>query len=44
MWFNLAAAQGFETARNNRDEVAEGMTPAMIQEAQRLAREWRPKK
>jgi TPR repeat protein len=40
MWFNLAAAQGNETGRKNRDLVAKQMTPADISEAQRLAREW----
>ncbi len=44
MWFNLAAAQGHEQARENRDIISDGMTPAQITEAQRLAREWRPKK
>ncbi len=44
MWFNLAAAKGEETARKGLDLVAEEMTPAEIAEAQRLAREWRPKK
>ena len=43
-WYNLAAAQGNDTARKSRDRVAEKMTPAMVQEAQKLAREWRPKK
>ncbi len=43
MWFNLAAAQGHEDARKNRDIAAESMTPADISEAQRLAREWVPK-
>ena len=40
MWFNLAAAQGDEGARDNRNRVADMMTPAQIEEAQRLAREW----
>ncbi len=44
MWFNLAAAQGTELARTGRDMVAENMTPADLSEAQRLAREWKPKK
>ncbi len=42
MWFNLAAAQGNELGRENRDIVAERMTPAQVAEAQRLAREWKP--
>jgi len=43
MWFNLAAARGEEKARENRDIVAKQMTTAQVVEAQRLAREWRPK-
>ncbi len=44
LWFNLAAAQGNELASKNRDIIADNMTPAQINEAQRLAREWKPKK
>ena len=44
LWYNLAAAQGNELARKNRDIVAKKMTSAQIAEAQRLAREWKPKK
>ena len=40
MWFNLSAAQGNENAVKGRDLVASEMTPAQIEEAQRLAREW----
>ncbi len=44
MWFNLAAAQqGGELARTQRDELARRMTDDQIEEAQRLAREWKPK-
>jgi TPR repeat protein/uncharacterized protein YecT (DUF1311 family) len=43
MWFNLSAVQGNEEAIKYRDEVAEEMTRAQIAQAQRLAREWRPK-
>ena len=47
MWFNLAAANLPETERDlavrNRDRVAAKMTPAQIAEAQKLAREWKPK-
>jgi hypothetical protein len=42
MWFNLAAAQGNEDARQNRDSVAKVMTPDQVAEAQRLARQWKP--
>ncbi len=43
MWLNLAAAQGNELARINRDRLTQQMTPVQLAEAQRLAREWRPK-
>jgi TPR repeat protein len=43
MWLNLAASQGEANAARNRDIVAASMTPDQIAEAQRLAREWKPK-
>ena len=43
MWFNLAAAQGNDDAKAARDIVAKRMTPEQLAEAQRLAREWKPK-
>ena len=43
MWWSLAAAQGFELARKARDRLAAHMTPAQLVDAQRLAREWKPK-
>ena len=48
-WFNLAASrfprgEARDQAVKNRDFVAKRMTPAQISEAQKLAREWRPKK
>ncbi len=43
MWYNLAAARGNESARKNREMIAENMTTGQIAEAQRLAREWKPK-
>jgi len=43
MWYNLAAARGSKDARKFRYDLAEKMTPAQIAEAQRLAREWKPK-
>jgi hypothetical protein len=49
-WCNLAAARFSASEREdrekaviNRDRVAAKMTAAQIAEAQRLAREWRPK-
>ncbi len=43
MWYNLAAARGQKDAGKWRDNLAEKMTPAQIAEAQKLAREWKPK-
>ena len=42
MWFNLSAAGGYP--EQVRDEIAEHMTPTQIAEAQKLAREWEPKR
>jgi uncharacterized protein len=44
MWYNLAAAQGDEEARARRKETSALMSPALVVEAQKLARDWRPKK
>jgi len=41
MWAYLAAAQNQENATKLRAALAEGMAPAQIAEAQRLAREWK---
>jgi len=43
MWANLASSQGDEGAVKKRDALAAVMTPQQIAEAQRLAREWKPK-
>jgi uncharacterized protein len=43
MWFNLAAVGGDKDAVKGRDILAAQMTPAQIAEAQKLAREWKPK-
>ena len=43
MWFNLATAQNDANAAKNRDIVAAKMAPAQIAEAQKMAREWKPK-
>ena len=40
MWWNLAAAQGNETAQMNKDRLEQSMTREQIAEAQRLSREW----
>ena len=44
MWRNLAAAQGEEIGKTARDALEGSMTPAQIAEAQKLSREWTPKK
>ena len=49
LWLNLAASRfsrgaNRDLAFKNRDIVAKRMTPAQIFEAQKLAREWKPKK
>ena len=48
MWFNLAASrllpgEGYNAAIQERNLVAERMTPAQIAEAETLSREWRPR-
>lgn len=43
-WMNLAAARGDKEAAKYRDDLSKRMTPAQISEAQKLAREWKPKK
>jgi TPR repeat protein len=43
MWYNLSAAQGENKSAEARDALAKQMTPAQIAEAQRLAREWKPR-
>jgi hypothetical protein len=43
MWLSLSAAQGDRDAAETRDRVMKLMTPAQIAEAQKLAREWKPK-
>ena len=39
-WANISASQGNQSAVILRDLLAKGMTPAQIQEAQKLAQEW----
>ena len=43
-WFNLAAAQGDKTAKKNLLSLEAIMTPDQIAEAQRLSREFTPRK
>lgn len=50
MWFSLAVSRSSEDVRlqqvfaTARDNLAAEMTPQQIAEAQRLAREWKPKR
>ena len=48
MWYSLAAArfppgEDRDLAASNRDRIEQRMTPAQVAEAQRFAREWKPK-
>jgi len=44
MWFNLSGSNGIEDAEKLRNLIEKKMTPSQIEEAQRLARNWKPKK
>jgi uncharacterized protein len=44
MWSDLSTTQGYQDAAENRDVVGRNMTSAQIAEAQKLAREWTPKR
>ncbi len=43
MWWSLAASQGYKASTIARTLVAGRMTPEQIAEAEKLAREWKPK-
>ncbi len=43
MWVTLAAAQGNKNAAKGLEILEKKMTPDQLAEAQRLAREWKPK-
>ena len=43
MWLNLSAARGIKRAAEERDKLAQSMTPAQINEGKKLARAWKPK-
>jgi hypothetical protein len=43
MWLNLAAAAGDQDAAQLRDELEKRMMPAQIVDAEKLARDWKPK-
>jgi TPR repeat protein len=42
MWSSLSASKGHQDGAKNRSAVSKGMTPAQIQQAQKLASEWKP--
>lgn len=44
MWFSLAAKNGIQTAIKLRDAAAAFLTPAQIEDALRLAKEWKASK
>ena len=43
MWFDLSATRGHQIAVSARDHAAKQMTPTQITEAQKRARDWKPK-
>ena len=43
MWYSLGTANGVEAGARLRDALAKRMEPEQITEAQKLAREWKPK-
>jgi TPR repeat protein len=44
MWLNLAAASGGTKAVKSKEMLEKRMTPSQIEEAKRLAKQWKPKK
>ena len=42
MWFNLSNSNGFSYAERNRDRVENKMSKQQIEEAQEMARNWKP--
>ena len=44
MWTNLSVVSGTRNAEQDRNRIAFHMTPKQIEEAEKLAREWRPSK
>jgi TPR repeat protein len=44
MWLNLAVAQGYKRAVEDRDGLASEMPPAQVTEAQKLTDAWKPKR
>ena len=44
MWWNISGSNGNKNAVKNRDIVEKRMSPSQIEEAQRMARNWKPTK
>ena len=44
MWWNICGSNGDKDCVKNRNIVEKKMSPSQIEEAQRLARNWKPKK
>jgi len=44
MWFSLALENGIQSADELRNAAGAFLTPAQMEKAQRLVREWKPKK
>ena len=42
MWFDVSAARGYKDAIEGRDAAAKQMNVGQIEEAQKLARDWKP--
>jgi TPR repeat protein len=43
MWYNLSATQGWKAAEFSRASLERAVTRAQVAEAQKLARDWKPK-
>ncbi len=43
MWLSLAAKQGYKRAVSSQGQLEREMTPGELAEAERFAREWKPK-
>ena len=44
MWWNISGSNGHKNAVKYRDIVEKRMSPSQIEEAQRMARNWKPTK
>jgi TPR repeat protein len=42
MWFEVSAAHGYSDAIQGRNAAAKQMTDVQVEEAQKLARDWKP--